>query len=207
MPKRVVETRTLKGELSMDRYKDIEEFLKNKVTSERFLHSKRVADLAVKLAIKHEIDPNEAYLAGLLHDICRELSGEQLLLLAKQNNIEVDQCEKGWPIALHGKVASKVYGEKLSLNNAIQEAIAYHVTGYPGMGPVARIVYLADKLEEERGYPGIDKVRILAFVDYNRALLESIELSILYLLERHLLIHTDTILLRNSLIIEIYKKV
>ncbi|MDD2430904.1 MAG: bis(5'-nucleosyl)-tetraphosphatase (symmetrical) YqeK [Firmicutes bacterium] len=183
------------------------EFVKSRVTQTRFEHSKRVAQIAVKLAKKYGFDENKAFLSGMLHDICRELSTDRLLDLAKQYKIDVDQYEKDWPLGLHGKIAAKELATSFALDKEVEEAIKFHVTGYPKMGNIARILYLADKIEEGRNYLGVEKIRLLAFDDYNKALLEAIDNSLLYLIERHLPIHPDTLAFRNELLLEENKKI
>mgnify|MGYP000939933800 FL=1 len=181
---------------------DIGKFVQERVTPFRYKHSQRVADLAVKLAKKHGLDAKEAYLAGILHDLCREIPPERLLALAKEHNIIVAEYEKNWPIVLHGKVAAEVYQDQFNLSDAVKDAIAFHVTGRPGMRELAYIIYLADKLEEGRDYPGIEKLRLLAMENYPAALLESLNSSLYYLLQKGCPIHPDTIALRNSLLLK-----
>ncbi len=182
---------------------DIEEFVQERVTPFRFNHSQRVAGLAVTLAKRHGLDVKEAYLAGILHDLCRELPPKKLLALAKEHNIIITEYEKNWPLVLHGKVAAKIYGEQFNLSETVKEAIAFHVTGHPDMKELACIIYLADKLEEGRDYPDINKIRLLAREDFLDALLESLDASIYYLLQRKLPIHPDTVALRNKLILKL----
>ncbi|HHY19435.1 MAG TPA: HD domain-containing protein [Firmicutes bacterium] len=177
---------------------DLIEFVRNSVTKERFEHSQRVAIMARKLAKAHNLDEDEAFVAGLLHDTCREIKDEELITLAREYGIEVGDLEQQNPVVLHGKVAAAVLGEELNLSHSIQEAISYHVTGHPKMGQLARIVFLADKLEDARDYPGVDRLRVIALNDYNRALVEVINSSILYLIDKDLPIHQDTIALRND---------
>lgn len=182
---------------------DLREFVQERVTPFRFKHSQRVADLAVRLAKKHGLDAKEAYLAGMLHDLCRELPQEKLLALAKEHNIIVTEYEKNWPLVLHGKVASEIYRDKFNLSDAVKEAMAFHVTGHPDMRELACIIYLADKLEEGRDYLGIEKLRLLAMEDYLAALLLSLDYSLYYLLQKGFPIHPDTVRLRNSLLIKL----
>ncbi|MBC7326261.1 MAG: HD domain-containing protein, partial [Moorella sp. (in: Bacteria)] len=48
----------------------------------RYRHSLGVADTAVELAAKNGVDPEQARLAGLLHDYARDLPPAELLDLA-----------------------------------------------------------------------------------------------------------------------------
>src|SRR5688572_50831 len=51
---------------------DIAPRLKELVSPRRFLHCKRVADMAVSLARRWELNEDHARRAGLLHDVRRE---------------------------------------------------------------------------------------------------------------------------------------
>ena len=58
----------------------------------------------------------------------------------------------------------------------ILDAIACHTTGKPGMTPMDMAVYLADKIEpERRDYPTLERVRVLAQLSLERAMLTSME--------------------------------
>jgi len=177
------------------------EFVRSRVTQARFEHSKRVADMAVRLAKAHGFSEENAYLAGILHDICREYPGEKLLELAEQYQITVDEYERVWPIGLHGKVAAEEL-RTWGLDEEVLEAIRYHVSGYPGMGSLARILYLADKIEEGRSYTGVEELRLLALKDLDGALSDAIDHSLLYLIRRKLPIHPNTLACRNELLLK-----
>lgn len=179
---------------------DLTEYVKNRVTIGRFAHSQRVAKQAILLAQKHNLDIESAYKAGIAHDCCRELTGKELLSLAALYGIVADDYEQDWPLGLHGKVAAKVLEGEFLLSDEIKEAIAYHVTGHPSMGKLARIIYLADKIEEGRSYSGVERIREIAEIDLNGALLMAIDSAFNYLINKQLPIHPDSLALRNSLL-------
>ena len=54
-------------------------------------------------------------------------------------------------------------------------AIRYHTTGYPSMDLLAKIVYLADKIEVGKSYPLIEEERRLAYIDIDKALIFCLE--------------------------------
>ena len=54
----------------MDIYNSV---LKKKLSKNRYIHSVNVANQAKELAEKYDEDCEKAYLAGLLHDICKEM--------------------------------------------------------------------------------------------------------------------------------------
>ena len=65
---------------------ELKSFLKKRLSKKRFIHSLNVADEAYKLAGMYGEDPDKAYLAGLLHDVCKEsptAEQEELMLINK----------------------------------------------------------------------------------------------------------------------------
>ena len=60
---------------------DKKKFLKANLSQKRYQHSLNVAAECRKLAEKYGEDPDKAYFAGLLHDICKELPADEQLEL------------------------------------------------------------------------------------------------------------------------------
>lgn len=133
------------------------------LSKKRYIHSMNVANVAGKLAEQYGVDPDRAWLAGVLHDICREFSSDALLLKAREACIIMTDTEKRHPILLHGKVAAGIARDQLGvIDSGILLAISSHVTGRKAWNRLEQLVYLADKIEPGRDYPGVDAIRQLA---------------------------------------------
>ena len=61
--------------------------LKNILNKHRYEHTLGVAETAKKMAEAFNVNPNTAYLAGILHDCAKYYSDSQLLKCCKDNNI------------------------------------------------------------------------------------------------------------------------
>jgi nicotinate-nucleotide adenylyltransferase len=72
--------------LQIDDWKKI---LKKSMSEKRYIHSCNVADTARELAKIHGYDENKAYLAGLLHDICKEYPKEKQLEFVNKSDLDV----------------------------------------------------------------------------------------------------------------------
>ena len=93
----------------------------------------------------------EVRLAGLLHDLAREIDPDVLKKKFKKENIELRPDEQNRSGIWHAFVGSIIAQEDFDINDPeILEAIRYHSAGNAGMGDVAKAVYLADILEPER---------------------------------------------------------
>ncbi len=119
---------------------------------------------------------------------------EELLRLAEERNLPVGPPERESPKLLHGPVAAELAREDLGVKSEdVLEAIRAHTTGAPGMGPVALAVFLADKIEPARDYPGIDELRALAERDLKGAASLSLEGSISHNEERGHRVHPNSL--------------
>ena len=180
--------------------------LRNTLSEKRYKHSLGVMKKAEKLASIYGIDTNVAILTGLAHDIGKEFSDEEMLKYAKENNIEVDNVEEVNVGLLHAKIGADICKKKYNFTLEMQNAIKYHTVGNENMDLLAKIIFVADKTEEGRNYKKdekneqLQKVRELSKIDINKALLYEIDSSLIYTIQKHKLVHTDSILTRNKLL-------
>jgi len=153
------------------------------LSKQRFEHSIGVAKSALYLGRKYGVDPDRAYLAGILHDIARDFSPHELFLIARKEGIIVRKEERACPILLHGKVGAIIVQQKLGIKDqGILMAISSHVTGRIGWTRFEQVLYLADKVESGRDYPGVNLLRdALEQGKFEVALRESLRSSIIYI--------------------------
>jgi nicotinate-nucleotide adenylyltransferase len=133
----------------------VEAAARSMLTTARFLHSRGVAIVAADLAGRFGVDPDTAYLAGIAHDIAKELPEKELRRYARRDGGNFSSLEKKKPSLLHGRAAAGLVRDRFGIENpAVLEAVRHHTSGNPGMGDLAKIIYIADKTEPSR--PGID---------------------------------------------------
>ena len=129
----------------------IENAARSRLAPERFMHSRNTALLSWDLCRRFGINPQKGYLAGIAHDICKGMEESELARLARQDSGGISKLEQKKPGLLHARAAAvyvnKNYGVK---DKDILEAIRYHTTGVRDMGPIAKVVYIADKIEISR---------------------------------------------------------
>lgn len=183
-------------------YEEITKWLKDNLKPERFEHTLGTAECARELAEKYNLNPEKAYLAGLLHDAAKCFSNEKLLEIIKAN-LEVEECELLNYKTLHAPVsaylAEKEFGVK---DGEILSAIRWHTLGKIEMSDFEKIVFLADKIEpctREKEY--ITEVRQLLDEEngLNKALLKCYKSTIKSLVKRDLKICLLTIEIYNRL--------
>lgn len=137
----------------------------------RFSHTLGVAQTARELAIRFGIDPGKAYIAGLLHDCAKGLSAGELLEMADPAG--ADDGERACLPVLHAPVGAWLARERYGVRDpAVLGAIRRHTLGFSGAGDLDLAVYTADLIEPGRKmFPGLERVRSLAFRDLRAAAL------------------------------------
>ena len=184
----------------------INQDIKEKLSEKRYNHSVGVMKKAEELAKIYNVDVNKAKLVGLSHDIGKELSKEEKLQYAKDNNIEIDDIEKVNVGLLHGKIGADICKKRYGFTKDMQDAIKYHTTGNGNMDLLSKILFVADKIEEGRSYKDeqkmkdLERVREIAKENIDEAVLYSIDESLVFTIQKRELIHPDSIATRNAIL-------
>ncbi|GAA5335097.1 MULTISPECIES: bis(5'-nucleosyl)-tetraphosphatase (symmetrical) YqeK [Thermus] len=164
------------------------------VTPERWAHILRVAELARTIAERNGLDPERAYLAGLLHDAARDLPLEELLRLASPEN----EVERAHPLALHGRAARRLAEAWGVEDPEVLEAIEGHVYGVSPENGLGMALYVADVSEPGRGVNG--EIRDLALSGRLReAYREAVVNKVHYLQGKGIPVHPRTLEVYESL--------
>lgn len=146
----------------------IEKYMSNK----RYLHSLSVASCAKEIAMANGLDASKAYIAGLLHDIAKELDGKKAKFLMEQHYPEhLDASPPVWHQWLSCYLAKKDF---LCDDIEILKAIEHHTTASTDMSDIDMCVYIADKYEHLRGFDS-KPILELACKDIHKAFKASLE--------------------------------
>lgn len=181
------------------------EFLKKELSvalsKKRYGHSIRVLDTALALGEIYNADLNKIAIASLLHDYAKELPREELIKISKEYFKEETEDYLSSVEILHSYVAAYIAKEKFKIDDIeILNAIKFHTTGRKNMSLIEKIVYIADAIEPKRDYPHVEKIRDLALVDLNRAILLEVNEKIEYLIKGNYIIHINSVEMRNWLL-------
>lgn len=176
------------------KYEEYVQMLKSRLTEKRFFHSLCVAKEAVRLAEKYGGDTEKAFLAGLLHDICKDTSPKQQLKLFEQFGIMLDDIEKNAPKLWHARLGAAYLEIVLGLEDReIINAVRYHTTARANMSLLEKLIYLADFTSEDRNYDGVDNIRVAVDDSLNKALYDALKFSVEDLEAKSLPVHSDTL--------------
>lgn len=174
------------------------------VSPTRMNHCLGVEEIALQLADRFEVAIDFVTPAALLHDLCREYRPDLLLKLAGKFDIVIDDVQAAEPLLLHGLVASQIARRELGIVDPdILEAIAYHITGGPGLAPLAHLIFIADFIEPGRVYEVSRRLREEAFsLPPRELLLRVYNQTIAFVIANGYLIHPLSIAGRNELILK-----
>ncbi|MBE5960495.1 MAG: HD domain-containing protein [Lachnospiraceae bacterium] len=151
----------------------------------RFNHTLGVAYLASSLAMCYGEDPERAMTAGLLHDVAKCKSDEQILAECREFQIPVTPVEERNGFLLHAKLGAYYAKSQFQITDEeILSAIIYHTTGRPGMTFLEKIIFVSDFIEVRRtqnSVPSLALIRQTAFHDLDLAVYYCLSSTLAYL--------------------------
>ena len=144
----------------------------------RVAHVLGCRDCAVELAKLYGENETDAARAGLLHDITKAIDGPLQLTLCAEYGMILDTFSRSFPKTLHALtgslVAERIFGE----NENVVSAICHHTTGRANMTLLEKIIYIADYVERNRDFPGVEEMRKLAYTDLDAAVLMGLQSAV-----------------------------
>ena len=161
---------------------------------ERFNHSLRVIEMALKLNQVHNLNIDEEVIkiAGLVHDYAKVYSEEVLLKYIKKE-FPTDLELLNFKEVFHSLVGDIIVKDELAImDNDILDAIKYHTTGKSKMSDLTKVIYLADYIEVGRKFKEASTIRELAYKSLDSAVFEMTKNTINYLQNKGLDIYSKT---------------
>lgn len=130
------------------------------ISDKRNKHLEGCAEMAYDLARIYGLNQYKAVLAALLHDYFREKDNSELLQLAKNLKVGINDFELRFPRVLHGKVAATYFQKNGYLEDQeILEAISHHTLGEADVGNITKLLFIVDAIEKYRVYDGVEEIR------------------------------------------------
>jgi len=181
------------------------EYIEGHMSEKRRIHTYAVAEEAKKLSQRYGEVMEKAELAALFHDFFRGVPEKALNGYVRQLGLNPGYLNN--TNLAHSKIAAFIMERDYHIQDRdIINAVSFHTTGRADMSKLEKIIYLADAIEPNRSYPGIEEIRELAYQNLDEACLKSLEHSIDYVNCRGLYLDQDTVMARDSLIDEIRRK-
>ncbi|GGI43600.1 hypothetical protein GCM10008018_02930 [Paenibacillus marchantiophytorum] len=177
--------------------------VKEQMPERRWLHTLGVMETSVILAKRFGGDTEKADLAAILHDYCKYWPVQEQAKIIRDNALPQDllQFDKElWHSHAGAFIAKSQFG---IVDEEVLDAIRYHTSGREAMTLLDKIVCLADYMEPGRDFPSVDRIRELAEISLEQALIAGFDSTIAFLLAKGKRIYPLTILTRNDLIQQI----
>lgn len=177
---------------------EIKLYLKENLIEQRYIHILGVAETAKKLAILNKISEEKAEIAGLAHDVAKNLSKARMKEIMEENNIILSAVEERNPNLWHSIIAPIEAKEKLGIEDEeILDAIRWHTTGKEDMSILTKIIYISDMIEPSRNFDSIEDIRKFTFENLDKGVYYGLTHSIEFLLIKNLLIDENSMRARN----------
>ena len=156
-------------------------------------HALGTADTAAALALRWGADPDTARRAGILHDITKALSGKEQLHLCRKYDMMLTTLQRENPKLLHAKtgaiVAREIFGEPEEIVNAIW----WHTTGRAEMTLLEKIIYIADYMEPNRRFDGVEILRELVWEDLDAAVFHGLDQAVAHVRKQGMPLDSDSL--------------
>jgi predicted HD superfamily hydrolase involved in NAD metabolism len=178
-------------------------YLKENLAEKRYIHVKGVVETAKKLAELNNVPEKKAEIAALAHDVAKNISKDEMKKIIMENRIAISTLEENNSNLWHSIIAPIVAKDKLGIEDEeILDSIRWHTTGKENMSVLAKIIYIADMIEPNRNFDGVEDIRRITFDNLDAGVYEGLTHSIQFLLTKNLVIDENTIKARNYFLLD-----
>lgn len=184
-----------------EKIENIRKKLKERVNEKRYIHTLGVVEKAIEIGKKYGVDIQKLEIAGLLHDIAKNMNIDEMKKLCIENfSDEFDREDFEISELLHSFVGYLVAKDEFGIrDNEILEAIKYHTIGKKGLSILGRIIYIADGIEKNRVYPNVEYLREKVDENMDIGIIEEIDRKREYLEKAGGKLHKNTLEMREWL--------
>lgn len=163
-------------------FNEVNEKLKNELSTWRYNHTISVMNLSIKLAKHYGVDETKAKISALFHDYAKEYDKEKMLDLAKEFGVTKEYAFFG---LYHGVIARHIAEKEYGIEDEdILSAIENHTLSKVNSSKLDKILLVADTADVSRDEEGLDEIRNLFFVDLDKAFLGCIKHKLNYNIEK-----------------------
>lgn len=163
-----------------------EDFIKNSLPLKRLTHTANVTVCALKKAKELGLSEEKVKTATLLHDCAKYIDHQTV----KGFSLPRDVPNSVIHSFLGAFVAENVLGVK---DQEVIDAIRYHTSGKANMSTLGKLVFVADMIEKDRDYDGVDKLRLLYDEDFERCFRECLKEETLHLKNKKQYVYIETL--------------
>ena len=151
---------------------------------ERIPHVDACENEAIRLAERWNVDPDDAREAAILHDITKKLDFRENMCIIAKHTVIIGDLGGNEAKLLHSITGALLAETEFGVSAAVANAIRWHTTGRAGMTTLEKVIYIADYIEPNRDFPGVEMLRQRAYDNINEAMIMGLEMTVGSLLTR-----------------------
>ncbi|WYP27900.1 bis(5'-nucleosyl)-tetraphosphatase (symmetrical) YqeK [Alkalihalobacillus sp. FSL W8-0930] len=176
------------------------ELVKPHLTESRYIHTIGVMETAVVLARRFGADAKKAETAAIFHDYAKYRDKKEMTTLVKEKLECTDILDYSEEL-LHAPCGAYFVEHEIGITDkGILEAIASHTTGHANMSLLEKVIFLADYIEPNRKFPGVEEVRELSKTSLDLAILQMLENTITFLVSKRQTLYPLTLETYNEFV-------
>lgn len=181
-------------------YHKIRKYVEMNLSIPRLDHSLSTAMICVDLCSRFGLDENKGRIAGISHDIARELPVDNKKISLLKDGYPVSVEEKLNPVLLHGRFGADILRNKFNLeDDEILQAVRWHTVGHPDMGRLGQVLFIADYIEPGRTHITASFSDMIMKLDLNEMTLKVLNDQSAYLRDKGYTITESSMLLYDKL--------
>ncbi len=185
----------------MDKEKALE-IIKSQLPEKRYIHTLGVVATAETLAKKYGANLKKTELAAIFHDYAKYRPVVDMTSIVIEEKMDQKLLKYGREL-LHAPVGAYLVKKEVGIDDEeVLDGIRYHTTGRINMTLLEKVIYIADYIEPNRSFPGVEEVRLLAEENIDDALRVAITNTIHFLLKKQQPIFPDTFATYNQLLLK-----
>lgn len=151
------------------------------------------SETAEALAVRFGADPSLAAQAGILHDVTKAFGAAEQLHICERYGIVLSELQRDNPKLLHAKTGAVIAREIFGACEEVCQAICWHTTGRANMTLLEKIIYLADYIEPNRSFAGVDSLRQTVWNDLNAGMYQGVDMTVSLLRKQGKIIDPDSL--------------
>ena len=180
---------------------EYDQLVRSRLKPSRYEHSICVMKRAVQLAERFGADVTRARLAGLLHDIMKNVEPKEMLQFIEDSGIILLYADMCAPQLWHAIAGAAYIRRELHIDDGeVINAVRYHTTGRAGMSLLEKVVYLADLTSADRDYSDVKKTRRIVDRSLDEGMLYSMKFLITDLVKDCRVLHPDSLACYDELV-------
>lgn len=167
--------------------------VKDRLPENRYNHVVGVVETATRMAQDFNVSVESAQTAAILHDVAKFSDRDwmkSIIISEEMDPLLLEYHAELWHAPVGAYLAKQEFGIE---DEDVLNAIRYHTTGRAGMSDLEKIVYIADLVEPNRKFSGVDQLRQLKEQGLDVMMEASVKHSIEFLVSKNQPVYPDSL--------------